>query len=78
VREADELVKKAAAQAWSRIESRLHSIEAEAGRKVELVSVAMDTLPGDSVIEELPEVPKSSRPGAVPVTVRLRATYKLK
>jgi len=43
-----------------------------------LVDVSYDSSPGESVIEELPEQPKSSRPKEVEVAVRLRAAYVLR
>jgi hypothetical protein len=76
VREADPLISKASQAAWLKIGEQIRAIEAEQKQTTEIVSVAMDTLPGDSIIEELPETPKSSRPGAVPVRVRLRVTYR--
>jgi len=43
-----------------------------------LVEVSYDPSPGESVIEELPEEPLSSRPKEVEVSVRLRATYEVR
>ncbi|HET8546848.1 MAG TPA: hypothetical protein VFL57_02540 [Bryobacteraceae bacterium] len=72
-------MQKAVANAWRQIEQRLRSIEAQnKGKSVELMSVSYDSLPGDSVIEELPEVPKSSRPSGVSAAVRIRATYVMR
>jgi hypothetical protein len=81
VREAEsqELYQRAAAQAWARIQTRLQQLAAaRPDRKFELVEVSYDPLPGESLIEELPDQPKSSRPKAVEVSVRLRATYALR
>ncbi|MGA2328108.1 MAG: hypothetical protein ABSH05_17660 [Bryobacteraceae bacterium] len=80
VREAEtgELYRRAAEKAWREIETRLRQLAAAApGKSLEVVEVSYDPLPGESVIEELPELPKSSRPQAVEVSVRLRATYVL-
>lgn len=78
VREAEAIYRRATAQAWAEIEKRLAQIAtAHPGKQLELVEVSYDPLPGESIIEELPEQPKSSRPQAVEVSVRLRATYAL-
>jgi hypothetical protein len=67
------------AKAWQEIQTRLSVVAARTpGRKLELIDVSYDPSPGESVIEELPEQPKSSRPKEVEVDVRLRATYILK
>ena len=64
------------AKAWSEMETQLAKVAADRpGRRLELVQVSYDPLPGESIIEELPEQPKSSRPQAVEVRVRLRAVY---
>jgi hypothetical protein len=47
------------------------------GKKPRLLEVSYDPLPGESTIEELPDDPKSSRPQAVEVSVRIIATYTL-
>ena len=81
VREAEsqELYQRAAAQAWTVIQRRLQQLAtASPGRRLELVEVSYDPMPGQSLIEELPDQPKSSRPQAVEVSVRLRATYALR
>jgi len=81
VREAEsqELYQRAAAQAWAAIQTRLQQLAtASPGRKFELVEMSYDPLSGQSLIEELPDEPKSSRPQAVEVSVRLRATYALR
>lgn len=76
MREADELYRKALKNAWAEVENRLRDLAAAArGEKLELIDVSYDPLPGESVIEELPELPKSSRPEAVEVSVRVRAVY---
>jgi len=76
VREADRLYERAIAEAWRELEARLRRLSAaNPGRRYRLVSVSYDPLPGESVIEELPDRPKSSRPDAVEASVRLRATY---
>ena len=73
------MYQRAAAQAWSAIQARLQQLAtASPGRKFELVEMSYDPLPGQSLIEELPDQPKSSRPRAVEVSVRLRATYALR
>jgi hypothetical protein len=80
VREAEsrELYQRAAARAWAAIQTRLQELaSASPGRKYELVEVSYDPSSGQSLIEELPDQPKSSRPQAVEVSVRLRATYAL-
>lgn len=80
VREAEsqELYQRAATQAWAAIQTRLQQLAtASPGRKFELVEMSFDPLSGQSLIEELPDQPKSSRPQAVEVSVRLRATYAL-
>ena len=65
------------AKAWSGLETRLRELEASApGKEPELLGVRYDPLPGESVIEELPDNPKSSRPQAVEVSVRISATYR--
>ena len=64
------------AKAWVAIEARLRDLgAAQQGRKFKLASVTYDAVPGESVIDELPDQPKSSRPDAVEVAVRLRAVY---
>ena len=79
VREDGELYRRAAEKAWDQVEKRLLDISRTApDKRIELVAVSYDPLPGESVIEELPELPKSSRPQAVEVSVRLRATYVLR
>jgi hypothetical protein len=81
VREAEsqELYQQAAAQAWAAIQTRLQQLATTSpGRKFELVEMSYDPLSGQSLIEELPDEPKSSRPQAVEVSVRLRATYALR
>ncbi len=81
VREAEsqELYQRAAAQAWAAIQTRLQQLAtASPGRKFQLVEVSYDPLSEQSLIEELPDQPKSSRPQAVEVSVRLRATYALR
>ena len=79
VREEKELYRKAAEKAWNEIEARLREIASAApGRKLEVVEVGYDPLPGESIIEELPDGPKSSKPQAVEVSVRLRAVYVLR
>jgi hypothetical protein len=77
VREADGLYRRALAKAWAGIEARLQELRASApGKEPELLAVSYDPLPGESVIEELPDNPKSSRPEAVGVSVRISATYR--
>jgi hypothetical protein len=77
VREADELYRRAREKAWAEIETRLRELTAAApGKEPELVHVSYDPLPGESLIEELPDNPKSSRPQAVEVSVRISVTYR--
>jgi hypothetical protein len=77
--ETQELYGRAAARAWATIEARRAELSsANPARKFQLVEVSYDPLPGESVIEELPDLPKSSRPKAVEVTVLVRATYALR
>jgi hypothetical protein len=81
VREAESegLYQRAAAQAWAAIETRLEQLAvASPDRKFELVEVSYDPLSGESLIEELPDQPKSSRPQAVEVSVHLWAIYELR
>jgi hypothetical protein len=81
VREAksQELYQAAVAQAWGAIQARLQQlVTASLGQKLQLVELSYDPMPGQSLIEELPDQPKSSRPQAVEVSVRLRATYTLR
>jgi hypothetical protein len=76
--EGKELYKRAAAQAWTNVEQRLRElVAASPSRKLELVEVQYDPMLEESLIEELPDQPKSSRPQAVEVAVRLRVTYEL-
>ena len=78
MREAKDLYERALDKAWREIEAHLRDLAAaNPGQKYELVAVRYDPLPGESVIEELPDIPKSSRPQEVQVSVRLRATYVL-
>jgi hypothetical protein len=78
VREADQLYRRALDKAWSAIDARLQELTASTpGKKPKLLQVSYDPLPGESTIEELPDVPKSSRPQAVEVSVRVTATYTL-
>jgi hypothetical protein len=79
VREADELYRRALDKAWAGIETRLRELTASTpGKKPQLLEVSYDPLPGESTIEELPDNPKSSRPQAVEVSVRVLATYTLR
>ena len=79
VREADELYRRALEKAWAGIEERLRDLtDSTPGKEPELLEVSYDPLPGESVIEELPDNPKSSRPQAVEVSVRISATYRLR
>lgn len=75
--EGKELYKRAADQAWTNVEQHLRELAATPSRKLELVEVQYDPMLEESVIEELPDQPKSSRPRAVEVAVRLRVTYAL-
>lgn len=77
--ESKELYKRAAAQAWTDVQQRLRELAAaRPGKKLELVAVQYDPMLEESLIEELPDQPKSSRPQAVEVAVRLRVTYELR
>jgi hypothetical protein len=77
--ESQELYRRAAARAWAMIEARREELSLpNQARKFQLVEVSYDPLPGESVIEELPDPPKSSRPKAVEVAVLVRATYALR
>jgi hypothetical protein len=79
VREDRTLYERAVARAWQQIETRLGEIAAAApGRKLYPVAVEYEHVPGEPVIEELPDTAKSSRPRAVTAAVRLRATYALR
>jgi hypothetical protein len=79
VREAEQGEKQAADKAWEEVVRRLRDLSStHPGRVFDLVEVSYDPLPGQSVIEELPDLPKSSRPQAVEVAVRVRATYALR
>ena len=76
--ESKELYERAAAEAWTKVGERLRALAAASrDRKLKLVDVQYDPLVEESVIEELPDQPKSSRPQAVEVAVRLRVTYEL-
>ncbi len=67
------------AAAWAEAEKRLGEIAAAApGKKPEIVNIYYDRLSGESLIEELPDQPKSSRPDAVEAVVRLRIRYALR
>ncbi len=78
--EGSELYQRAAQQAWSNVEKRVTEFGASApGKKLRLIQVQYEpSMDQESVIDELPEQPKSSRPQAVEVRVRLRATYELR
>jgi hypothetical protein len=79
VREADELYRRALAKAWAAINTRLRDLAASApGKNLKLLEVSYDPSLGESTIEELPDNPKSSRPQAVEVSVRVTATYTLR
>lgn len=76
--EGKELYERAAAQAWTKVEQRLQElVTASPSGKLELIEIEYDPLLEESLIEELPDQPKSSRPQAVEVAVRLRVTYEL-
>lgn len=76
--EGKELYDRAAAQAWTDVEQRLRELVASSPRKkLQLIEVQYDPLLEESLIEELPDQPKSSRPQVVEVAVRLRVTYEL-
>jgi hypothetical protein len=77
--ESQELYSRALARAWATIEARRDELESSnPAKKFQLLEVSYDPLPGESVIEELPDLPKSSRPKAVEVVVLVRATYVLR
>jgi hypothetical protein len=79
VREADELYRRALEKAWVGVETRLRELTAfTSSKELEILEVNYDPLPGESVIEELPDNPKSSRPQAVEVSVRISVTYRLR
>ncbi len=81
VREAEtqELYERAVARAWADIQAQLEQFaSAHPDRKFELVQVRYDPISDQSLIEELPDDPKSSRPKAVEVSVHLWATYALR
>jgi len=79
VREANELYGRALDKAWAGIEARLRELTASTpGKEPELLDVSINRMPGESTIEELPDNPKSSRPQAVEVSVRVIATYALR
>jgi hypothetical protein len=79
VREAKGIYEKAVANAWSDIEAQLaHFAPAKSAWRFQLVEVQYDPMTGESVIEELPDEPKSSRPQTVEVRVMLRAVYVLR
>ena len=63
--------------AWKEIEQHAVGMAAKNGWRLTPLKISYDPLPGESVIDELPDLPKSSRPEAVPVSVRLRVTYRL-
>ncbi len=76
--EGKELYQRAGAQAWTKIQERLRELTAASpNRKLQVIEVQYDPLMEQSLIEELPDQPKSSRPQAVEVTVCLRVTYEL-
>lgn len=78
VREEKELYRKAVDAAWKSIEQRLRAIASAApGKKLEVVEALYDASPGESIIEELPDGPKSSKPQAVEARVSLRVVYIL-
>jgi len=67
---------RATANAWAEVQKALKTLtELEPDRKLRVLSVGYDPLPGESVIEELPEQPKSSHPQAVTFAVRLTVVY---
>jgi hypothetical protein len=78
--EANELYQRAADQAWVNIEERVRQLSASVpSKKLRLIQVQYEpSMDQQSLIDELPEQPKSSRPQAVEVRVRLRATYELR
>lgn len=77
MREEKELLSKALAEAWEEVEARLRELaERDPAEDFRMVSVSYDPMPGESIIEELPELPKSSRASGVEVSVRLRVTYE--
>jgi hypothetical protein len=78
--EGNELYQRAAAQAWLNIEERVRDLSASVpSKKLQLIQVQYDpSMDQESLIDELPEQPKSSRPQAVEVRVRLRAIYQLR
>jgi hypothetical protein len=79
VREADELYRRALDKAWATIDARLQELTASTpGKKPKLLEVTYDALAGESTIDELPDDPKSSRPQAVEVSVRIIATYTMR
>ena len=78
MREADRLYDVAFAKAWVESQGKLDAVaQAAPGMKLEVLEVHYDRLAAESLIEELPDQPKSSRPEAVEVAVRLRIRYAL-
>ena len=76
--EEKQLYERATAEAWNKVEQQLGQFAAaQPGKKLELTKVEYDPFVDESLIEELPDQPKSSRPQAVEVAVHLRVTYEV-
>jgi hypothetical protein len=78
--EVSELYQRAAEEAWLNVEKRARELGTSMpGKKLRLIQVQYEpSMDQESVIDELPERPKSSRPQAVEARVHLRVTYELR
>lgn len=79
MREDKELYRQAVSDAWKTIDAKLRDLaKSRPHRPFVIKQIVYDPMPGDSIIEELPERAKSSRPWEIEVAARLQITYEWK
>lgn len=78
MRESSTLYRQAADAAWREIQKRLEVIKKKLGDpKVELVEARYDGDSFLSLVDELPDEPKSPDPGRVEIRVAIEAHYRI-
>ncbi len=78
MRENSTPYRQAADAAWREIQNRLEAIKKKLGDpRVELVEVSYDGDSFLSLVDELPDEPKSPDPGGVEIRVAIEAHYRI-
>ncbi|HYK89612.1 MAG TPA: hypothetical protein VE398_12625 [Acidobacteriota bacterium] len=78
MRASPELYHQAMDAAWQKIQSRLEAIKKMLNiRDVELVELTYDGDSSVSLVDELPDEPKSSSPDHIEVRVTVEACYRI-